>query len=275
MSATVKVYDHDATPELSETMLISCLKDLAAPVVLKGADKNNLVDELKAIQVVIIHTGDEDFWRKLLNESVPESIRIRTSTAGRYQCPNRISNKGVIELNLKPNHTELNADDWKLIITEVKKPEVARAIAVGKIPANLNKYFWGSFPEILTALSILCQGYLAVMKPIELGLQQGVFIDDVALGKAKKEVSLPEWWLRVFIPRGQSKPKLTHGDFKIEWPEPSDVEEKKKWKLVDEFIGKLLGAKKGIAFDDFSDSVVNISSALKYRLSSKDTSKRG
>lgn len=166
MKTDILVYDHDTTPE-RKSELLQILDGLASVITKGRTQEENVIDELKEKQLVIGHFGDDKLWESLLDTSPFGSIRIRTSTVGRYGNPHRVTNRNVIELNLYPKHSNLDKSDWEIILTEISKSGVALRIAEGDCPNELHTYFGTSIPEILTALSILCQGFLMILKPIQ------------------------------------------------------------------------------------------------------------
>ena len=115
-------------------------------------------------EIGIVHTRDEEAWNRLVLNSPAGSVRIRTSGGGTLERRLRVTEGSVYEFYLKVKHDaqSFTAADLSYIFEELGNTDVVKAIANGNIPQQLLKYFGSQRIEILFALSILCQGYLAV-----------------------------------------------------------------------------------------------------------------
>jgi hypothetical protein len=125
------------------------------------------IDDVVGATMAICHHPDDAKWAELIKASKPGSIFVRTSSVGRAGHPHYMDN-GVIVLELQPSHDPerggVTADQWKDIVFEVLKDGVAARITHGDMPSWLTAYFCVVTKQasFLPALSILCQGYLAV-----------------------------------------------------------------------------------------------------------------
>lgn len=101
-------------------------------------------------------------WGELLADSQKGKVRIRTSSIGMPNPAHAVTDKGAIALYLRPPHGKLKVQDWKKILEALADGKTGRGIANGQVPADLQRYFGEpAVFDVLPALSILCQGYLA------------------------------------------------------------------------------------------------------------------
>jgi len=143
-----------------------------------------IVDTLKDLRfatVALVHpSGDikKTEWNELLKECDTDSIIIRTSSQGRHQKTHRITTNGVIVLQLQISYYEINGLQLKEIIEEIRKPGIAKAIVKGEISPRLAKYFSIiKNTNVIYALTILCQGYLAIRSDCQVQKKDGPIHD--------------------------------------------------------------------------------------------------
>jgi hypothetical protein len=122
-----------------------------------------VLGDLAKVKLGIGHPKNNSEWMRMVKVKSPaDSVRIRTSSAGRLGSGHKIA-AGVVELNLIPPHAEVSPKAWETIIDKIVQPGVAQNIVSGIIPLELEPFFCGPKSlETLIALSILCQGYLIV-----------------------------------------------------------------------------------------------------------------
>ena len=120
------------------------------------------LNELRNCEVAIVHVTS-DHWNVLINNySCPDSVRIRVSTVGFSDPPApTISNSNVYAFYLLPPTGDLEAE-WKEILTDLSDREIVKSLVRGENPNGLRRFFVHEVQEHLSALTILCEGYLAV-----------------------------------------------------------------------------------------------------------------
>ena len=195
------------------------------------------LNELWNCEVAIVHVTS-DHWNALINDySCPDSVRIRVSTVGFSDPPApTISNRNVYEFYLLPPTGDLEAE-WKEILTDLSDREIVRALVSGENPNGLKRFFVHEVQEHLTALTILCEGYLAVhakgennspninsalqlMKWTEFRKsERGQNLIRSDLNDKMDAVRQSEWWLNVFEQESFCE------DVKKEWKDTIGQEE--------------------------------------------------
>ena len=120
------------------------------------------LNELRNCEIAVVHVTS-DYWNALINDySCPDSVRIRVSTVGFSDPPApTINNSNVYEFYLLPPTGDLEAE-WKEILTGLSDREIVRALVRGENPNGLRHFFVHEVMEYLSALTVLCEGYLAV-----------------------------------------------------------------------------------------------------------------
>ena len=119
--------------------------------------------ELKEHKIAIVHTSN-DSWTQLINEfSSPGYVRIRVTVGGGFsdKAP-RIDENGVYIFHLVSRAGELEAEDWKTILSGLSNKKVVDRLINHENPRGLRRFFVHEVQEHLSALTILCEGYLAV-----------------------------------------------------------------------------------------------------------------
>jgi hypothetical protein len=120
--------------------------------------------ELCEYDLVIAHILEPD-WKTLIDGSDAGAVRLRVSTAGfpESKQPHRRAD-GVCIFHLVPSTLDLQEDHeaWNQIIEGLSDESTVSDLIAGEGPNQLASFFSRKEPEILSALSILCQGYLAV-----------------------------------------------------------------------------------------------------------------
>ena len=167
---------------------------------------------LQECEIAVVHIYQKD-WNLLIDKySPPNSVRVRVSTGGFPDAPPpSISANNVYTLHLVPPTDRLEKAEWKKILDGLSHEENVKALVDGGDPNGLRRFFVYEVRGHLAALSILCQGYLAVHadditchKNIgnDLDLMRWTDLQNSAshtdLGDKKSEVQQPAWWLRAF-----------------------------------------------------------------------------
>ncbi len=174
-------------------------------------------DELKKYSIVVCHLSKDEVWRKILNNSPENTVWVRVSSVGFSKAkgkpsPQRRDNK-VYELHLMLPAKELKQEQWQKILTGISEGENLEALVAGSNPQDL-RYFFAHEEEWLAALSILCQGHLAVhaqsseSKEIAAALEQMGWTQEFFEGQGKSlglsnldskidEVRATSWWFNV------------------------------------------------------------------------------
>lgn len=243
MPDDIIAYDHTTTRELKGGLL-SKIGDLALHSVYGSANEIDAVEEMKDKAIVVAHFSHNSNWQSLLDQSPANSLRIRVSTVSRIGIPHQLTPGGVIELNMQVSHSYVEYKEWQLILGVLSEIELARKTAEGYVPSGLEKYFSTSALEHLSALSILCQGCLAVLNPAALGDANGFIKNLAILDNAKQEVLSPAWWLDVLYPSLKANVSTDIEAIQKEWPEPSDQKMMTHWTNMHSFLNVLLIAKK-------------------------------
>jgi hypothetical protein len=121
------------------------------------------LEELKDHTVAIAHVYDPDEdWNELVDSySPPNSVRVRVSTAGIPDPPPPKIRKNVYVFNLMPRSESLESE-WQEILSGLSDEATVKSLVRGGNPGRLRHFFEHEVQEILPALAILCEGYLAV-----------------------------------------------------------------------------------------------------------------
>ncbi len=185
----IYVYDHDTTGKKLGSLFdnfpidltgftINCEKNNLS-IKVNGKKKENkavILHEADFCHVVIAHSGDDTIWQELLDawqelpeKSSHERILIRTGSAQGRRGLSQERYGRVFALNLYPPHTQVHSDDWKKILTAFVIDDAAQKITDGGCPIGLRRFFGGPL-TLMPAICILCQGYLALYRSLNLKL---------------------------------------------------------------------------------------------------------
>ena len=175
----------------------------------------NLCD-LKTCDIVLAHAFETD-WTELINKwSRPGSVRVRVSTAGFDDKPAPELIAGVNTFYLVPRADRLSSKDWKAILDGLSDPQVVKDLVKGKKPNDLRPFFVREVQEHLSALTLFCEGYLAVhaeSPDCQADIHAAVVLmewdecRDSEIGERficqnlderKADLRKSEWWLQVF-----------------------------------------------------------------------------
>ena len=174
------------------------------------------LNELKDFELAIAHVYAKD-WDRLIKEySRPNSVRVRVSIGGLHgKPPPTITNNDVYVFHLVPSTDFLNAE-WKEILGALSDKDIVESLVRGENPGGLRRFFVHEVQEYLAALTMLCEGYLAVhaenadshtdissalelMKWTEFrSSARGRKLMRPDLGDKVSNVRQPEWWSKVF-----------------------------------------------------------------------------
>jgi len=168
----------------------------------------NTLNELTDYDVVIVHTNNNDNWSNFLKQSKQNSVRIRISTAGFSQPKNleRLALNGVYVLHLREKTTQVK-EQWEEILTGITDQLKLDNLVNKPSEKGLGRFFVKTQIVIIPALSILCQGYLAVHQGNQIysEVEKLNLIDNIEQKKLKTEES--EWWQYPF--KAETKKSLT------------------------------------------------------------------
>jgi len=180
------------------------------------------VKSLSEFPIAFCHTGSDSTWEDLISSSEPGQIRIRLSSSGFSSKPEPFTSpfkkNGVYVFHLLKSSRVTSTEEWKSIIEGMMNQNVVADLVAGKDPHGLASFFIRKTQNVLIALSILCQGYLAVHARKQNGewgppdivpaLKQMGWLDFIDgpgkslfpkdLDKKKSEVSQARWWLEPF-----------------------------------------------------------------------------
>ena len=195
------------------------------------------LEELKKHEIAIAHVSDEE-WDSLIKDySFPDNIRVRVTTGGdfRNKPSPKINKNDVYVFHLVLPAGNVSAEDWKKILSGLSKLLIVKALVRGENPMSLKRFFIQEVQVQLSALTILCEGYLAVHAETEdndihtaLKLMKWTKFRESKRGKKfipsdlnKKidTVQQPKWWLNVF------EQDSFREDVKKEWKDARDHEE--------------------------------------------------
>ena len=178
-------------------------------------------NELNEYSIVVCHLSKEEVWEKILKNSPPNAVRVRVSSVGFHKTDNkplpRLRDNKVYELYLVLPAKELKQEQWQEILKGISEPKNLEALVAGRNPQGL-RYFFAHEEEWLAAISILCQGYLAVhaqsseFREIRTALErigwtedfikeQGETLGLSSLTSKIEAVRAVKWWLNVLDTR--------------------------------------------------------------------------
>lgn len=165
--------EHKVTPviygKLEDTRDSEDIEDFRNPedpVVPAIVSSDKVAEKLAENYLVIGHFNDEEMWQSLLSHSTPGQIRIRTSSVGR-EGDNYVKND-VYVLELKIGHTKIG-EGWTDIVNGVLQKGRIQTIIDESAPYDIMKWFKKTCTDHISALKILCQGYLVAYGPGEPG----------------------------------------------------------------------------------------------------------
>jgi hypothetical protein len=122
-------------------------------------------NELNKYSIVVCHLSREEDWENILTNSPPNAVRVRVSSVGFSKTDNkplpRLQDNKIYELYLVLPAKKLRKEQWQEILQGISDLDNLKALVAGRNPQRLRSFFVHE-EEWLAALSILCQGYLAV-----------------------------------------------------------------------------------------------------------------
>ena len=194
------------------------------------------LEELYKCSLVIAHV--ESSWGDLLARSPANSVRIRVSSVGLADgSPPEKCQNGPYVFHLRPPSKNVTVDEWNEIIVGLSDQGVRDALVRGENPNGLKKYFDYISVDVLSALSILCQGYLAVHaekhgddSQVSRALNQMGWSNNLMTNSSNApadKVSTSGWWMKAFDGTNNLNEKA-----KDEWGEQegwSEVEDLLEW----------------------------------------------
>ena len=171
--------------------------------------------ELHDCEIVVAHIFDKEWGSLIKDYSCPNSVRIRVSTVGFPDAPSpTISTNNVYTFHLVPSTDRLGETQWKEMLCGLSDKATVASLVRGDSLGRLRRFFVHEVQEYLSALDILCEGYLAVhaetdhkdISPALELMNWTEFINSAKgrelirrnLGDKMDAVRQPEWWLRVF-----------------------------------------------------------------------------
>ena len=161
----------------------------------------------------IAHVSCEQ-WEDLITKySDSNHVRMRVTTDGTpsNKPPTRDKN-GVYIFHLVMQTGDLTEEDWKKILSGLSDSKVVRDLVNGGDLNQLKRFFVHEVQEHLSALALLCEGYLAVhaedtdiSSTLDLmgwtefrKLEKGQNLGRQDLSNKKSIVQCSQWWLDVF-----------------------------------------------------------------------------
>jgi hypothetical protein len=224
-------------------------------------DENSAVMEICSCDVVVCHVGGEA-WQTLLSEKHSGVlIRVGSKAFGRNEIGTDplqdIKGRFIFHLCVDPQ--SVTSEDWKTILDTVKSGENCESLVNGGNPAGIGHFFFPARTERITALAILCQGYLStaaltMTEPLD-GLMRSalnsigynsesatrvVVGENADLRERMTTISRRGWWTDYLI--GKSSPQFIWNEFKREWNDA------KEWERLNNFLRSL-----GIVAEDGGD----------------------
>jgi hypothetical protein len=141
------------------------------------------------IGLYVGHVTDKQRSRIVNDLKDRECVFIRCSSMGRSKHSHALSGKLAI-LELRPDFGTVRKSEWTAIMSRVRDRRIVSQILAGDVPSELQRYFGNPvLPQWLTALAILCQGYLAVYcGPAK--NKDGVKVDDVVVRDSAAAVAV-------------------------------------------------------------------------------------
>ena len=193
------------------------------------------ISELENCKIAIAHASDED-WETLITEySSNGDVRVRvTVDGGSFNKPPAEENE-VYKFHLETRAGTLGPEDWKTILSGLSNKKVVDGLINHENPRGLRRFFVHEVKEHISALTILCEGYLAVHadakdKGINSALklmkwtefresERGQKLIRSDLDKKMDAVQQSGWWLNVFEQESFCE------DVKKEWKNTTSEEE--------------------------------------------------
>ena len=192
---------------------------------------------LQEYAIVIAHVSDEE-WDSLIEDySFLDNIRVRMTIGGdfRNKPSPKINKNDVYVFHLVLPALNVSAEDWKEILSGLSNSYIVKALVRGENPMRLKRFFVHEVQEQLSALTILCEGYLAVHaetedNDIHSALQlmkwtefreseRGQKVIQSDLNQKMDAVQQPNWWSNVF------EQDSFYEDVKKEWKDTTSEEE--------------------------------------------------
>ena len=195
------------------------------------------LNELRECEIAVAHVSKKDWDSLIKRYSRPNSVRVRVSTAGFVNPPKpAISENEVYIFHLVPSTRRLDAQ-WREILHGLSDEEIVKSLIRGENLGGLRSFFVHEVQTYLSALTILCGGYLAIhaedktnhtdissalalMKWSEFrNSDRYTELIQRNLGEKRDDIRQPEWWLNVF------EQESFCDDVKKEWKDTTGTEE--------------------------------------------------
>ena len=169
---------------------------------------------LQTCEIAIVHILTEDWKELIARYSCPGRVRVRVSTVGFTNTKSPSIENGVYTFHLVPS-TENLKTEWKEILWGLSDKLTVDALVRGENPEGLGHFFVHKVQDYLPALTLLCEGYLAVhieAKTCHTDIHQALDLMgwttfrksdrskdliQADLGDKKDNVQHPKWWLKV------------------------------------------------------------------------------
>ena len=171
------------------------------------------LSDLMECGIAIAHVSDEGWQQIITNYSSNGDIRVRVTVDGGSFNEPPVKENGVYKFHLETQAGILEAEDWQKIISGLSNPDNVKALVRGENPNGLRRFFVHQVMKHLPALTILCEGYLAVYAEdtdnISSALdlmgwtefrksEKGQNLVQQDLRDKKSIVQCSQWWLDVF-----------------------------------------------------------------------------
>ena len=192
------------------------------------------ISELVECNIAIGHASEEDWDQLITKYSSNGAVRVRVTVGGNPFNKPPVEENGVYKFHLETQAGTLEVEDWQKILSGLSNPDIVKALVRGENPNGLRRFFVHEVMEYLSALTILCEGYLAVNAEdtdnISSALdlmgwtefrksERGQNLIQQDLSDKKSVVQCPQWWLNVF------ERESFDDDVKKEWRDTTGTEE--------------------------------------------------
>jgi len=152
----IKYYDHARSTRNIVSPIIQGIGDCIPE---SYGDDDTAITNLIKEDFAIVHMPDDRF-KKLVDMSSKDSVRLRVSSQGRINDRCYRTDKGVKCLFLRIPHNHLDRNDWEIVIKTLSDSQTVDAIIKNRIPDNLQLYFGNAPTFNIIALAILCRWYI-------------------------------------------------------------------------------------------------------------------
>jgi hypothetical protein len=243
----IGVYDH-ATAGFVKYVKTHSGKDGCKVSVAKN--ETDAVAEIKDCDIVVCHVGQEA-WKHLVSMK-QSGVLIRVSTRGFIRSDFGTESMpdivGRFIFHLCVDLQFMKSEDWKTILDTVKSVENCKSLVDGGNPAGIRHFFFPERAELVTALAVLCQGYLSTAAlinaepldgPARLAIDligctgvspaRGTLLSKAKLRQRMSSINQRAWWTDYLL--GDGTPQDVWQKFRREW------HDRDGWETLNNFLG--------------------------------------